>query len=131
MINFQDIPQFQQWLITIKNEGKTIAFVPTMGNLHSGHMSLIDHARQVADIVICSIFVNPTQFGENEDLDAYPKTLQADIDKLKSHGCDALSFETRSQSLVHRTAHDVHVGDNYCCDVLEPKELHSRIHIRR
>lgn len=90
MINIQEIPQLQQLIKEIKNEGKTIAFVPTMGNLHSGHMSLIDHAKKLADVVICSIFVNPTQFGENEDLDAYPKTLQDDMEKLKSHGCDIL-----------------------------------------
>jgi len=90
MINIHDISEFQRWVTNVKSQGKSIAFVPTMGNLHAGHMSLIDHARKIADIVICSIFVNPTQFGENEDLDAYPRTLQEDMNKLDSHSCDLL-----------------------------------------
>jgi len=90
MINIHDIPELQRWVAHEKSQGKSIAFVPTMGNLHAGHMSLVDHARKIADIVVCSIFVNPTQFGENEDLDAYPRTLQDDMDKLENHGCDLL-----------------------------------------
>lgn len=90
MIEVHDIAGLKAWSRDAHRSGKTIAFVPTMGNLHSGHMSLIDHASQLADLVVCSIFVNPTQFGENEDLDAYPKTLSADIEKLKAQGCDVL-----------------------------------------
>lgn len=70
--------------------GKTIALVPTMGNLHQGHIKLAETARRNADIVVTSIFVNPLQFGVNEDLDSYPRTLQADQDKLIAAGCDFL-----------------------------------------
>lgn len=73
-----------------KKRGETIAFVPTMGNLHEGHLTLIDTAKIRADIVVCSVFVNPTQFGENEDFDKYPRTLADDQQKLVSRGCDYL-----------------------------------------
>lgn len=67
-----------------------IAFVPTMGNLHEGHMELVHRAKKLGDIVVVSIFVNPMQFGANEDLDAYPRTLSADREKLFSAGADYL-----------------------------------------
>ena len=73
-----------------RNEGQVIAFVPTMGNLHDGHLELVRKAHTLADLVVVSIFVNPLQFGPNEDLDAYPRTLAADKEKLFSEGTDLL-----------------------------------------
>ena len=73
-----------------RREGLTIGFVPTMGNLHAGHHALVDLARERADRVVASIFVNPTQFGPNEDYARYPRTPDSDIDGLRGHGCDAL-----------------------------------------
>ena len=64
--------------------------MPTMGALHNGHLSLIDIARQNADIVVVSIFVNPTQFGPNEDFDKYPRVLEKDIEVCKQAGCDII-----------------------------------------
>lgn len=75
-----------QW----RASGQRIAFVPTMGNLHAGHATLVDRARDVADRVVVSIFVNPLQFGANEDFGKYPRTLDADRDLLRQHYADAL-----------------------------------------
>lgn len=71
-------------------KGLRIGFVPTMGNLHDGHLALITQARETNDIVVCSIFVNAMQFGLNEDWDKYPRTYQSDCDKLRDAGCDYL-----------------------------------------
>jgi pantoate--beta-alanine ligase len=73
-----------------RKAGRSIAFVPTMGNLHQGHVTLVEAAKQRADIVVASIFVNPTQFGANEDFDKYPRTLGADSAALENAGCDLL-----------------------------------------
>ncbi|MBQ0759215.1 MAG: pantoate--beta-alanine ligase [Gammaproteobacteria bacterium] len=73
-----------------KRAGKTVAFVPTMGNLHDGHLRLVQRAKQHADIVVVSIFVNPLQFGANEDLSSYPRTLAADKEKLFAAGAQFL-----------------------------------------
>lgn len=69
---------------------RRIAFVPTMGNLHEGHLQLVRLAREQADVVVASIFVNPLQFGLNEDWEKYPRTIEADSRKLEGEGCDYL-----------------------------------------
>lgn len=73
-----------------KKEGRRVALVPTMGNLHAGHFALVELARQRADRVVVSVFVNPTQFGPNEDFTRYPRTLAQDSGGLAEHGCDLL-----------------------------------------
>ncbi len=72
----------------IHADGKRIGFVPTMGNLHRGHLSLIEEARKHCDATVASIFVNPTQFGPEEDYEAYPRTFETDLEALASVGCD-------------------------------------------
>jgi pantoate--beta-alanine ligase len=66
------------------------AFVPTMGNLHDGHLALVQHARRLGDVTVASIFVNRLQFGPNEDFDTYPRTLAADCEQLRAAGCDVV-----------------------------------------
>ena len=77
-----------------KREGLRVGFVPTMGNLHAGHYSLVKLARQYADRVVSSVFVNPTQFGPNEDFTRYPRTPDADTAGLEDAGCDVLWLPT-------------------------------------
>ncbi len=77
-----------------KREGLRVGFVPTMGNLHAGHYSLVMLARQYADRVVSSVFVNPTQFGPNEDYTRYPRTVDADVSGLDGAGCDVLWLPT-------------------------------------
>ena len=77
-----------------KRQGLRVGFVPTMGNLHAGHYSLVMLARQYADRVVSSVFVNPTQFGPNEDYTRYPRTPEADTTGLEGAGCDVLWLPT-------------------------------------
>jgi len=91
---FQDPHTIQQELIKIKKSGKKIGLIPTMGNLHRGHLSLFKLAQKHCDLLVGSIFVNPMQFGANEDLDKYPRTLEEDIEKLKSINVDFLFTPT-------------------------------------
>lgn len=79
---------------TLRQAGRTIAFVPTMGALHQGHMALVDEGRRLCDTVVLSIFVNPTQFNVRADFDAYPRTLDSDLEIASGHGVDAVYVPT-------------------------------------
>lgn len=89
-----NITEIQALMKEIRKEGKTIGIVPTMGALHKGHMSLIKKAKEKCDFVFVSIFLNPIQFAPGEDLDKYPRTLQADLEKCEANGADLVFTPT-------------------------------------
>ncbi|MEO0591589.1 MAG: pantoate--beta-alanine ligase [Pseudomonadota bacterium] len=84
------LQELRQRIAKLRGGGETIGLVPTMGALHEGHLTLVRRAREACDHVVASIFVNPTQFGPNEDLDAYPRQLEADAAMLEAEGCALL-----------------------------------------
>ncbi|HAT1569959.1 TPA: pantoate--beta-alanine ligase [Kluyvera cryocrescens] len=88
MLIIETLPLLRQHIRRLRQEGKRVALVPTMGNLHDGHMTLVEEAKTRADVVIVSIFVNPMQFDRAEDLANYPRTLQEDCEKLNKRKVD-------------------------------------------
>ena len=87
---FHTVSGLRDDLVRDRIQGLRIGFVPTMGNLHEGHLALLKQAKKTNDIVVCSIFVNALQFSLNEDWDKYPRTYQSDCEKLRDAGCDYL-----------------------------------------
>jgi len=91
------VSELRQYIQHWKDHQQSIAFIPTMGNLHQGHLSLIEKGQSLCDRSICSIFVNPMQFGPNEDFNHYPRTLDQDIELLESVACDLVYMPTASE----------------------------------
>ena len=115
----QDITELRSKIKKWRQQGLKIAFVPTMGNLHQGHIALVEKAVSLADKVVSSIFVNPMQFGANEDIDNYPRTMAADQNKLIAAGCDLLFTPTADiiypKGLDKQSYVEVpNVSDGYC-----------------
>lgn len=90
MILFKTIKDIENQINKLKKEGVSIGFVPTMGALHLGHISLIKEAKKTCQQVVCSIFVNPTQFNDKADFEKYPITIDRDIELLVEAGCDKI-----------------------------------------
>ena len=98
MLIIETLPLLRQHIRRLRMEGKRVALVPTMGNLHDGHMKLVDEAKARADVVVVSIFANPMQFDRPEDLARYPRTLQEDSEKLNKRKVD-LVFAPSAQEI--------------------------------
>ncbi len=101
MLIYKTVKELTQFLHDKKQ--KTIGFVPTMGALHQGHLSLIQLSKQKAEITVCSIFVNPIQFNKQEDLDNYPRNVNVDIEKLESVACDVLFLPSVDEMYPSKT----------------------------
>jgi pantoate--beta-alanine ligase len=101
---------------TLRHDGKSIGFVPTMGFLHEGHLSLMRLARERCDVLVASIFVNPTQFGPNEDLDAYPRDFERDEKLCREEGVDFLFYP--SPSTMYLDGHSIWVNEEALSGVL-------------
>jgi pantoate--beta-alanine ligase len=91
------IEEIRSEISKIKSEGKRVGFVPTMGALHEGHVSLIKHAKEKSDVVVVSVFVNPEQFGPNEDFDTYPRELDEDLKKCENEGVSVVFTPDRNE----------------------------------
>ena len=111
------IDEMQEISLGLRREGKKIGFVPTMGFLHQGHLSLVDSLINQVDVLILSIFVNPTQFGRGEDLDQYPKNLEGDIKLSEEKEVDFL-FVPQSEDVF---------GDQFSTFTVEEKYLHVEL----
>ncbi len=118
------VEEIRDYVRTVKAEGKTVAFVPTMGNLHNCQLTLVQRARELADIVIVSIYVNQMQFGPNEDFDSYPRTLAEDQALLEAQQVDMVFAPTPAiiypEGLEHHTAVKVDILDGIHCGKTRP-----------
>ncbi|MCI0510085.1 pantothenate synthetase [Chromohalobacter marismortui] len=110
MLTLHDIADLRAQLNAQRRDGKHIALVPTMGNLHAGHLALVDAARRDADVVVTTIFVNPLQFGANEDFASYPRTFEADTRALSEHGCDIVFAPDADTLYPQGRDHQTHVN---------------------
>ncbi len=115
---FHHVASVREALNAERAAGKTIGFVPTMGNLHQAHIELVKIAQQQCDVVVVSIFVNPLQFGLNEDWDKYPRTYEADTAKLTEAGCDYLFYPDEKEIYPNGMAEQTRVVVPSMTDVL-------------
>lgn len=118
MQTIHSIPDVRAAVRALRAQGRRIAFVPTMGNLHAGHLALVERARQTADAVVVSIFVNPLQFGAGEDFDSYPRTEERDAAMLAEAGARLLFLPTVDTLYPHGQAECARVTVPGLSDIL-------------
>lgn len=121
MILFKKATDINSYLLRRRESGNSIGFVPTMGALHQGHISLISISKKANAITVCSIFVNPTQFNDAKDFDNYPSTIEKDIDALEKAGCDVLFLPAVSEMYPAGTQNAATYNLGYLETVLEGK----------
>jgi pantoate--beta-alanine ligase len=119
MLLFKRVIDLQKYLNSLKNKGLHIGFIPTMGALHRGHVSLIDRSRSSCDITVASIFVNPTQFNDPKDLEKYPRPESRDIELLTEAGCHVLFMPSVEEIYPKGTAPSVKFNFGKLDKVLE------------
>ena len=107
MLIYSSIGELQTFLNEHKKKNNSIGFVPTMGALHDGHLSLIEKSKELANVTVCSIFVNPTQFNNPKDLEKYPRTLENDTKLLQDVNCDVLFLPEASEIYPQEEALEV------------------------
>ena len=121
MIIINNFKSLNSQLSTVKSLQKTIGFIPTMGALHSGHASLIKRSKEISDLTICSIFVNPLQFNNREDYIKYPITIEKDISLLKELECDILFLPSEEEVYPDESSKNKHYELGYLENILEGK----------
>ena len=131
MQTIQLIKEMQSHALGLHSNGDTIGLVPTMGCLHEGHFSLIEIAKEKADKVIVSIFVNPVQFGPNEDFEKYPRSLDQDLEKCREHGVDFVF--NPSADAIYPTGYSTYVNEEHMtqglCGVSRPNHFRGVVTI--
>ena len=122
MLIFEKIGPLEEYLNSCREDDRSIALVPTMGGLHDGHLKLINKAKEYSDLVVVSVFVNPTQFAENEDFEAYPKTLSEDKKLLKAAKVDVMFTPIDSEIYPDGSSQDYDVGEmgKILCGISRP-----------
>jgi len=122
MYVFEQIGPLEEYLKSCREDGRSIALVPTMGGLHEGHLKLIEKAKECSDVVMVSVFVNPTQFAENEDFEAYPKTLSEDKTLLEAAKVDAMFIPLDNEIYPDGSSNDYDVGEmgKILCGISRP-----------
>jgi pantoate--beta-alanine ligase len=121
MILFKTTTTLQQYLNKLQSKNVTVGFVPTMGALHEGHLSLVNESRKTCDITVCSIFVNPTQFNDKKDFEKYPVTIENDIFLLETNHTDILFLPSVREIYPHGISKLQHFDVGYLENIQEGK----------